>query len=393
VLPFLAAAALFALARSLPRGTPRSAFVVLLSCSLLINLYAAEARPYALLALLDLALFLAALEGPESPGRLVATAAVAALALSTHYLALFAVVAVAILAAVDRRRRSLAALAVGSALFLPWVPVLRAQPAAAVGWMHEGALASILGFLSALGGVGRVPSPFGAPPARWLFAASAAAGLLAVGALAAGPARGSREVRNAAWFSALVLAATLLASRWRPVAFAGRTEMAVLPVWLWGLSRAAPESRLARAAAAAAAALGAAATVSMLLSARPASAPLEAAEHLSGTARKGDIVLAATGFYLPARLAAERGQLAAEVRPLPPELAGHPGWFLPAFPADEEERVVAQAAAALPPGGRLFFAVPPVYATPRLFRGLGEQVYRLRALTRAPDALVLVWSR
>ncbi|MFY9552649.1 MAG: hypothetical protein WAU32_15995, partial [Thermoanaerobaculia bacterium] len=240
--PFLAAAALFAAARLLPGGLTRSAFVVLLSCSLLVNLYAGEARPYALLALLDLALFLLSLRGPQTPGRLAATASVAALALYTHYLGLFAVMAVAILAAADRQWRSLAALALGSALFLPWVPTLRAQPAAAVGWMHEGAVASVLGFLSALGGVGRVPAPFGAPPPRALFSASVAVGLLAAGALALGPARKNRDVRNAAVLTVLVLAGSLAASLWRPVAFAGRTEMAVLPVWLWGLSLAAQES-------------------------------------------------------------------------------------------------------------------------------------------------------
>ena len=393
VLPFLAVAALFAAARTLPEGLARSAFVVLLSGSLLINLYAGEARSYALLALCDLALFLAALRGRETPRRLLVTAAAAALALYTHYLGIFAVGAVAILAAADRRWRTLAGIAAGSALFLPWLPVLRAQPAAAVGWMHEALPASALGFLSALGGVGRVPGPFGAAPPRPVFIASVAAGILAAGALALAPARNNRDVRNAAIFTALVLVGTLLAGLWRPVAFAGRTEMAVLPVWLWGLSLAARESRGARIAAAAAASAGAVATIFLLSSPRPDSAPLEAAENLSRVTRKGDIVIAATGFYLPARLAAERGRLAARVVPLPSELAGHPGWFEPAFPGPPEERVVADAVASLPPGGRLFFAVPAVYATPRLFAGLGEGAPRLRPLVHSRGALVAVWSR
>jgi len=390
--PFLAAAALFAFARTLPSGSARIVFGLLCSSSLLINLYAGEARSYAPLALFVLALFLAALRGAETPARLAAAGGAAALALYTHYLGIFAVGAVALLAAANRRWRSLAAVAAGSALFLPWLPVLRAQPAAAVAWMHEGWGRSVLGFFSALGGVGRVPGPFGSPPPRPLFVASVAAGLLAACALAFGPARKDRDVRNAAAFTLLVLASVLVAGFRRPVAFAGRTEMAVLPVWLWGVAVAARESSFARAAAAATAAAGAAATVFMLSSPRPVSAPLEAAENLSRATRRGDVVIAATGFYLPARLAAERGRLAARVVPLPSELSDHPGWFEPAFPGAPEEKVVAQAASSLPPGGRLFFAVPAVYATPRLFAPLGPEP-RLRPLMRTQGALVAVWSR
>jgi hypothetical protein len=189
-----------------------------------------------------------------------------------------------------------------------------------------------------------------------------------------------------------VLGSVLIAGLRRPVAFAGRTEMAVLPVWLWGVAVAARDNRFARAAAAATAIAGAGATVFMVASPRPVSAPLEAAENLSRVTRHGDVVIAATGFYLPARLAAERGRLAARVVPVPSELSDHPGWFEPAFPGAPEERVVTQAAASLPPGGRLFFAVPAVYATPRLFAPLGPEP-RLAPLMREPGALVAMWSR
>src|SRR5262249_25117285 len=98
-----------------------------------------------------------------------------------------------------------------------------------------------------------------------------------------------------------------------------------------------------------------------------------------------------TGFYLPARLAAERGRLAARVVPLPSELADHPGWFEPTFPGAPEEKIVAEAVASLPPGGALFFAVPPVYATPRLFAPLGPEP-QLPRLMQRPGALVAAWS-
>jgi hypothetical protein len=225
-----------------------------------------------------------------------------------------------------------------------------------------------------------------------VFVVSVAAGLLAAAALAFGPARKDRDVRNAAAFTVLVLVSVLIAGLRRPVAFAGRTEMAVLPVWLWGVAVAARGNPFARAAAAATAVVGATATVFMVASPRPVSAPLVAAERLSRATRKGDIVVAATGFYLPARLAAERGRLAARVVPLPSELSDHPGWFEPTFPGAPEEKVVAEAVASLPPGGAIFFAVPAVYATPRLFAPLGPEP-QLRPLMQQPGALVAAWSR
>ena len=51
VLPFLAALLLFAAARTLPRGA-RGWWIALLACFALVNLYAAEARAYSLLAVL-----------------------------------------------------------------------------------------------------------------------------------------------------------------------------------------------------------------------------------------------------------------------------------------------------------------------------------------------------
>ncbi len=58
---------------TLPRGIRRGTFAALASCSLLVTLYAVEARPYALLGLFGLAAFLLSLTGdgdsPASPRR------------------------------------------------------------------------------------------------------------------------------------------------------------------------------------------------------------------------------------------------------------------------------------------------------------------------------------
>ncbi len=388
---FAAALGLFAAAKTLPRGRSRGAFVALSSCSLLVTLYAAEARPYALLALLDLALFLLALRGAETPGRLLTVAALAAAALSCHYLAIFAVGTLIALALAARRWRSGLALCAGAAAFAPWLPVLREQPHEGIAWMRETAADSAAGFLSSLGGVGRVPAPFGSPAPGVLFFAGIAAGALLLAAAARGAWRDA-AVRQALLFVLAVLAAALLAGAWRPVAFAGRTEMAVLPVWMWALARAAPGSRTARWGSTAAVLLGVAAIVTVAPSPRATDAA-DVTAALARATRSGDVVVAAAGFYLPLFLEAERGRLAASLRALPEELAAHPGWFVPTLPGESEARTVAREAVNLPPGGRLFLVVPPAYATPALAAPLQAPGGRARELARGREVLVMLRTR
>lgn len=386
---FFAALGLFAAARTLPRGAARATLILLLSSSTLLNLYAAEARPYALLALLGLALFLLALSGQETSARVAVVGGLAALALYTHYLAVVAVAALMLLCALERRWRSCAALAAGGAAFAPWIPVLRAQPAESIAWMRETSWGSIAGFLSALGGVGRLPASFGPAPPNALFLAGLAAGAVLL-VLVGARARTDHETRNAVALVLLVLGGALAAGAWRPIAFAGRTEMAVLPVWMWAVSRAASESRATRFAAGAAVALGMVATAGFLRAPHaeyPASA---VAASLARVARPRDVVVAGASFYLPARLASERGDLAAAVRPIPEELARHPGWFVPALPGLAEERALERALGEAREGGRLFLAIPPAYATPGLLRLLDAPGGRARTLLRSSDAMVIL---
>ncbi|MEP6994212.1 MAG: hypothetical protein ABI968_06780 [Acidobacteriota bacterium] len=388
----LAALLLFAGVRTFSKTSERSWFVLLLSCSLLLNLYSAEARSYAVLSLLCLVLFRLALFGEPTGTRLCAVAVVGALALYLHYLALFAIAALLILTASARRWRSCLALAAGAALFAPWVPIFRAQPFAAVGWMREAAWPSALGFLSALGGVGRAPAPFGpvAPPV--LYFGGAVVAVLSLGLLLA-YARTDRAVGEAAGFVLLVLAGALAAGLSKPIAFAGRTELAVLPVWIWGLARAAPAVRALRPICVLSAALGLAATLAVVMAPHPPSPSVALAETLAHVAGPGDVVVAATGFYLPARLASEQGRLAARVEPFTRDLGEHPGWFVSAMPGAEEESRLASALASVAPGKRLFFVIPPVYATSALARVFAAPGGRARELMRSPDALVVLWTR
>ncbi len=392
---FAAALALFAGAATLPRGRSRNAFIGLLATSALLTLYSAEARPYALLALLAFGAFRLALSGAETPVRLLGLALCSAGALYSHYLAIFVVAVLFGLALSARRWRSSLALAAGAAAFLPWIPVLRAQPHAAMAWMRETAPASLAGFFSGLGGVGRIPAPFGGPVPRVLFFAGLLTGvfLLAVVAVNAARARRDRALREAFLFVVAVLAAALLTARWRPVAFAGRTEMAVLPVWFWAVARAAADSRMARQGTLAAAACGIAATAFLLGSGSPRTEPADVAAAVSRVSRSGDRIVAAASLYLPLRREADRGRLAGSLSALPEELAAHPGWFVPALPGPQEVRAVARAAAEVPAGQRLYLVIPPAYATPDLLAALGAPGGRSRELSRGPDALVILRTR
>ena len=131
-LPFAATIALLVGVLALPSRSAKLRFVVLASISPLLFLYSAEARAYALLSLAVFLLFLLAIVLPERPGNLPAIALLAAVSLYLHYLALFAVAALILVAAAEKRGRSALAALAGSALFLFWIPIMREQPRQAV---------------------------------------------------------------------------------------------------------------------------------------------------------------------------------------------------------------------------------------------------------------------
>ena len=386
---FLATFLLLPFASGLPRRT-RPVFILLVSSFALVNLYAAEARAYALLALLSLSIFRLVHEGPESRSRLALLAAAGTAALYTHYLAIFAVLAAAATALAAGRRRSAAACLVAFALFAPWVPIVSEQPSAATAWMRESAGATLVGWISAFGGVGRIPAPFGAALAGGLVAAGMLAGLFLAWA-AAGAARRDPGAFSALLFVAFALGAAALASLFRPLAFAGRSEMAVLPVWIWACARASGERRIARAAAAGASALGILATLLVATSPHPIDTAGVALRRLYTLTRPGDALIAGPGFYLAARLAVESGELPVRVDALPAGDARHPGWFVAAPPGPAEEAEVARAMEGLPPDARLFLLLPPSHATPGIMATLSSRGV-VRELVRQADAVLLVWS-
>jgi hypothetical protein len=328
LLPFLVILLLFAGALSIKDTAARFRFVVLIAVSPLLLIYSAEARAYALLAAADFALFLVLFGYRPTPARLSAAALLVALALWTHYLAIFFVVALAILLAFRRQWPQVGAILIGILFFLLWIPVLLIQPAQSTAWMREPVLRSVLAVLSALGGAGRIPDPLSGPLPAPMLVVGAVTGTALLIALARSAWRVRDEAsRDAVILTLLTIGFVLAASATRPLAFPGRSEMAVLPIWLWAVSRASRTSRIVRGSAVAAAVVAAVSSLFLLTAPKVASSATRLVPTVARAAGEGSTVYAAGAFYLPLRLAEERGALRARIKAIPASLEEHPGWF------------------------------------------------------------------
>lgn len=387
---FLATAGLFAGVSALPPGAARRRFLFLAAASPLLLLYSAEARAYGLLATECLALYLLTLRGAESLRRLAAVALVCAAALYTHYLALFAVGSLTLVALAEKRTRSALAMIVGAIPFLFWVPVMAGQPREAIAWMHEPPSKFVAGVLSALGGGGEVPSPFGPPLPRPLPLAGVAIALVTAFLLAR-LWRSDADARRASAFLVLFFGGVLLASVARPVAFAGRTEMAILPVWLWTVALAGERSRAVRIASTATMGVALLSSAFLLASHRERPAPALVLESIERIARPGDVLVAGAHFYLPALLDTDRGRLRIPVLPFPVDQAAHPGWSVPVRLRPEDVAAVEAVLARSAPGSRVYFELPPSYAGAlhRLLVSRGV----VKEIVRTPEVVLLSWSR
>ena len=220
-----------------------------------------------------------------------------------------------------------------------------------------------LAFLAALGGGARVPGPFGAPPPEALFWLSCAASLaLLAGLVAARPAHPDERIGLAALF--LTLAGILV------------------------VARAGERSRALRLAAGAAAAIGVASSLLILAAPRPFSPADAALSRLEAAARPGDLVVATVSFYLPARLARDRGRLAGELHAFPSVLEDHPGWFPPKAPSDADYRRLGRDIARAGATSSVLLLLDRPYWDERLHRMLLERG-PVRPLAALPDWLLV----
>jgi hypothetical protein len=276
----------------------------------------------------------------------------------------------------------------GTLLFVPWVPILISQPVEATTWMREPIGKSVVGFLSAMGGAGRIPDPLGGPLPDFLLGIAAVVflGLLAALVLAL---RGDEALWDPIVLVLLTTCLVAAASFKRTVAFAGRSEMAVLPLWVWVIARSSVQNRAMRWAVHATVACALVSSVWLLTVHREEPEPSAATAVIAGLAQKDDLVIAAASFYLPARLARDRGELAAPVLPLPQELARHPGWFTAEIPRDSDYRAIEIALARLMPKARAFALLPPAFRTARLASILAARGV-VRVMSERPQTVVLV---
>ncbi len=361
---FLAVALLFTVARNPPAGIRRR-FLWLVASSPLLLLYASEARAYGVIALLGFVLFRLAARDAPGPGTLAAIALATAALVWTHYLGVALALSLVAGALLVGRRAAAAALGLGLLSFLPWAPILLAQPAAATGWIRDSLGVSAGGFLAGLGGSVRVLPPFGRPlpePILWLAGAVGLASLaLFLLVRSADP-----DSRMGLCAVVLTLGGVLAASVWRPIAIAGRSEMAVLPIWLWLAARAAEKSPRARQAVVAMTVLGIVSSLLVLASPRTSRPYAEVPEGLEASSRAGDLVVATANFYLPAVLTRDRGLLAGRLRAFPADLETHPGWFRGELPSEQDYRRLGEEILGTGPNRAVFLLLDSPYWTPRL---------------------------
>ncbi len=310
---------------------------------------ATEARAYGVL-LLAASVAAVAVSGRLGRWRAVALAAALAVACWVHALGLLLALAVALAAAFrprPERLRAWAAVAAALALHLPWVPVMLAQPPAALAWMARTTPRADPRVLL-------VPLAAATPAvdlSPWLDLAGvpgmgAVAPLVGLALLAAGLRRRELRPALALWWGAA--GAVLLASAAiRPAYYPGRGDALWLPAALLVAGAVlAGGRRPGRVVAAAACGVGVAAAA-LTLSAWAVAPPGPAASAAAALARlaaPGDTVVTTGWWALAVRW--RLGERAAGFRWLtfPPAAAAHPGWY------DDAE---ATAAAARELGRRL----------------------------------------
>lgn len=252
------------------------------------------------------------------------------------------------------RRAGLLAVAAGLASHLAWVPVMVAQPPAAIAWMSSlweslsipsSRLLAVVRYLpgtAAFGGVFDLPSP---------PLAVEVAGAVAVAALLSMAWRGGRPVRLLAMGVGLpVVGFWLLASLGVPVFYPGRTHVVFLLPFL--LLLAAPLDRAARmlglGLAAAGLALSALALVAWAGS--PPSAEMRLAQAVRHRLPGGGQVVVGGVWRLGVGYHLQHGGPGFDLVSFPATVAAHPGWYVAGVdhPAPGELEALATRLATRP---------------------------------------------
>ena len=362
---------LFLVGKRLGRPATGLAAAALYALFPLAVLYGVEGRGYALASLLALLAFERALALRERPrfGTGAALALAAAGAVLTHYLAVFPVAALALLAFSARpaARRALALSGAGAALLAaPWVPVALRQPAASMAWARgsafDGALRDFPANLA-----------FGAEPAGALALPLAVLGAVLLAALLLRERRGVLSPVAAVLAGSLVLLA-LGELTTGALVLPGRTAVVFLPFVALLLASAPPAVPLA----AGTLALG---FLVRVLPDLAGPSPGETLAHLLEAPARAGKRIAAAGYWGP-ELDYRLARLGAGGRVVlfPSAVAAHPGWYREDEISEETLAREAEVLFASP-------ARPAVFVLPRGSRASAALASRLgpaRQLVASP---------
>lgn len=352
---------LILLGRRLGRAGTGLAAAALYALFPLAVLYGVEGRGYALASLLALLAFERALALRERPrlGTGAALALCAGGAVLTHYLAVFPVAALALLA-IDERPASRRALVLAglaaAALAAPWVPVALHQPAASMAWAREPAFSGALRDFPANLAFGVEQAGGFALPLAFLGGALLLALLL-------------RERRGVLSPVAAVLSGSLVLLALAQFAtgalvLPGRTAVVFLPLVALLLAS-------APAAVPLAAGTLAAVFLGRALTDVAGPSPGETLARLLETPARAGKAIVAVGYWGPEldyRLA--RAGVPGHVVFFPAAVAAHPGWYREDEIPDETLRAEAEALLAAPPH-------PYVFVLPRGSRASAALASRL----------------
>jgi uncharacterized membrane protein len=354
---------LFAVARRLGREEMGLRAAALYSVFPLAVAYAAEGRAYALASLLALLAFeraLALRETPRPLTALVLTLAAAGAVLS-HYLAVFPVAALAILAfdarPVSRRALVLSGLA-AAALAATWMPIALAQPHASMKWSRD------VGFASALRDF-PANLAFGAPAGGPAMVALGVAGAVVLVALLTREWRGVlAPVARVLGLSLALLALAELGVG--DLVLPERTALVFLPFFVLLVAAAPPFVPLA---------VGTLATALLALwlprAAEPSPGAL-LARLLEAPARAGRLILAAGSWGPELDYRLQRAGTPGRVLLFPSAVAAHPGWYHEEEIPNATLEAEAEAVLSVPRAPTLFILPRGLRASAAIASRLGH---------------------
>lgn len=328
---------------------------LLVACSAPIGLaLAATARPYALLALFAAMTLWAAVRadrGPDTASGAALLVLAHLLGLFTHPVFLFASAASALAGALcGRRRRLLAGAPIGAIVvyLAAWGAVLRQTLALpATSWMTRPGIEPLLA-----GGTSLWGSRNGFVLAGIVLALVAVRGAAVTRLL-------TRHTAFAGLTAILTIGGTILASQFKPVYFAGRTPILILPAAAMTVAAVIVElGTPTLAGLAAVIVLSASIRYTLQAWRAPDPAPTRASlAEVTARASCGDTILAAglsyaalTYYAVPAGL-----RPCVSIQPFPREVRDHPGWLdlSPGFEARLQAAALSDAA-ALPETGTIW---------------------------------------